>query len=76
MTIKPAIGVLQAILTDITAFGVVTLLVRIGAVMIPGDAFVNIVAIDTAATVTTVASAGVTAFGICASGVAVAVVLP
>ena len=76
MTIKPAIGVLQAILTDITAFGVVTLLVRIGAVMIPGVAFVNIGAIDTAATVTTVASATEAARGVGTSGVVVAVVVP
>ena len=76
LAIDPAIGVLQAVLASVTAIGVLAFLVRIGAVMITGDTFVDVRTVYPAATITAVASATEAARGVGTSGVAVAVVLP
>ena len=74
LAIDPAIGVLQAVLASVTAIGVLAFLVRIGAVMITGDTFVDVRTVYPAATITAVASATEAAIGVGASGVAVAIV--
>ena len=74
LAIDSAIGVLQAVLAGVAAFGVLAFLVRSGTVMITSDTFVDVRTVYPTATVATGASATEAAHGVGTSGVAVTVV--